>query len=290
MSSAPVTAAQGQIAPPTERELTTIARLLYDSAGIVLAQGKASMVQARLSKRMRSLGLGDFASYLALFEGAGSAEELRYLISALTTNVTQFFRESHHFETLRTQALPPLIERARRGSRVRLWSAGCSNGQEPYTIAMELAALAPDLDKLDIRLLATDIDPQMVERGRDGYYEDAALAAVPAALRKKYVRDEAGGGRICDTLRRLVSFRELNLHGDWPMKGRFDVIFCRNVVIYFDAPSQDRLWRRFEAALADGGWLFVGHSERVTANPQSRLTPAGITTYRLPESPSRSLP
>lgn len=288
MSSA-LAANSAQIAPPTERELSAIARLLYDEAGIVLASGKSSMVQARLSKRMRSLGLADFASYLAQFDGATAAEEKRFLVSALTTNVTQFYRESHHFDTLRSQALPGLIDRARQGGRVRLWSAGCSNGQEPYTIAMELAALAPDIESLDIKLLATDIDPQMIERGRAGHYEAAALAAIPPALRKRYVQDEGSGGTMAPLLRGLVSFRELNLHGDWPMKGRFDVIFCRNVVIYFDAPSQDRLWRRFESVLADGGWLFVGHSERVSPDPHSRLAPAGITTYRLPESPSRSL-
>ncbi|MFB2595052.1 protein-glutamate O-methyltransferase CheR [Paracoccus sp. p4-l81] len=278
--SAPAQAG-GAIAPPTEKELGAISRLLYEGSGIVLAPGKASMVQARLSKRMRALGVADFAGYLNLFDTDAAAEESRHLVSALTTNVTQFFRESHHFDTLRTEILPDLIARARAGGRVRLWSAGCSNGQEPYTIAMEIAQAAPDFEALDIRVLATDIDPVMVERGRNGHYEAAVIAAIPAPLRKKFMTEAGTGATMSDSLRRLVSFRELNLHGDWPMRGKFDVIFCRNVVIYFDAPSQDRLWRRFEDKMAPGGWLFVGHSERVTAHPQSRLTTAGITTYRL---------
>lgn len=280
--------AGGGIAPPTERELMAISKRLYEAAGIVLAPGKASMVQARLSKRMRALGIGSFASYLSLFDGPDADEESRFLVSALTTNVTNFYRESHHFDTLRSQCLPPLLDHARRGGRVRIWSAGCSNGQEPYTIAMELAEQARDLDTLDVRILATDIDPQMIERGKEGRYDSAAFTPIPAALRKKYIIEQGESGQVCDNLRRIVSFRELNLHGDWPMRGRFDVIFCRNVVIYFDAAAQDRLWRRFEAAMTDGGWLFVGHSERVSANPQSRLLTAGITTYRLPDPLSRS--
>lgn len=268
-------------AAPSDAELAAIARVLYSDAGIVIAPGKGSMVQSRLGKRLRALGLRDYASYIALIISEAGAEERRAMISALTTNVTQFFRENHHFETLRQSALPPLLECARAGQRIRIWSAGCSNGQEAFSIAMTLADMAPDLGKLDIRILATDIDPQMIARGREALYDPATLTTVPNSLRR-FLTQEDGGMRIVEPLRRLVSFRELNLHDTWPMRGPFDIIFCRNVVIYFDPDSQARLWQRFETVLQPGGWLFVGHSERVPLIPPCKLTTAGITTYRLP--------
>ncbi len=267
-------------AAPDAAELGEIARVLYDHAGIVIAPGKGSMVQSRLGKRLRALGLKDYQSYIALITSDAGNAERREMISALTTNVTQFFRENHHFETLRATALPPLIAQARAGRRVRIWSAGSSNGQEAFSIAMVLADMANDIDKLDIRILATDIDPQMIARGRAAQYDQAAIASIPAPFRR-FLIDTDQGARIVDPLRALITFRELNLHDGWPMKGPFDIIFCRNVVIYFDPEAQLRLWRRFENALAPGGWLFVGHSERVPLDLPCRLATAGITTYRL---------
>ncbi|MGD9917859.1 MAG: protein-glutamate O-methyltransferase CheR [Paenirhodobacter sp.] len=272
---------------PNESELASIARVLHEHAGIVIAPGKGSMVQSRLAKRLRALGLNDYASYIALVTSEAGLDERRAMISALTTNVTHFFRENHHFETLRKEALPPLIARARAGAKVRIWSAGSSNGQEVFSIAMVLADLASDLASLDIRLLATDIDPHMIARGRDAVYDPATIDTIPQPLRR-FLQAEERGWRIAPELRTLVTFRELNLHDSWPMKGRFDVIFCRNVVIYFDPAAQLRLWQRFEAALNPGGWLFVGHSERVPLGAQSALTTAGITTYRLKETGSKS--
>lgn len=270
-------------AAPSETELAAIARVLYTDAGIVIAPGKGSMVQSRLGKRLRALGLRDYQSYIALITSEAGTDERRAMISALTTNVTQFFRENHHFDTLRKSALPSLLERARAGEKIRIWSAGSSNGQEAFSIAITLADMAGDLGKLDIRILATDIDPQMIARGREALYDPAALATVPTPLRR-FLTHEGGGMRVVDPLRRIVSFRELNLHDSWPMRGTFDIIFCRNVVIYFDPESQARLWQRFEAALRPGGWLFVGHSERIPLVPPCRLITAGITTYRLSEA------
>lgn len=268
---------------PNDTELATIARVLYSDAGIVIAPGKGSMVQSRLGKRLRALGLRDYKSYIALITSEAGVDERRAMISALTTNVTQFFRENHHFETLRRITLPPLIERARAGERIRIWSAGCSNGQEAFSIAITLADMVTDLDKLDIRILATDIDSQMIACGRKAIYDPAALATVPVALHRFLTRNSLGLS-VAEPLRRIVSFRELNLHGPWPMRSPFDIIFCRNVVIYFDPNSQTRLWQRFEEMLRPGGWLFVGHSERVPLVSPCRLITAGITTYRLPEA------
>ena len=269
---------------PSEAELREIAKILHDHAGIVIAPEKGSMVQSRLAKRLRALGLTSYAGYIALVSSENGRDERREMVSALTTNVTHFFRENHHFELLRKHALPSLIDRARAGERLRIWSAGSSNGQEAYSIAMTLAELAPDVGRLDVRILATDIDPRMIAQGAQGRYEPGLVAAVPEPLRHKYFVPEDGQLRIVPALRDLLAFRELNLHEPWPMKGRFDIIFCRNVVIYFDPAAQSRLWQRFEMALNPGGWLMVGHSERVPATSHSRLVSAGITTYRLPSA------
>ncbi|MFP1644886.1 CheR family methyltransferase [Pontitalea aquivivens] len=276
---------------PSKADVARIAAILHEAAGIVIAPGKQSMVQSRLAKRLRALGLTDFASYLALVTSDRGAEERRRMVSALTTNVTHFFREAHHFETLRTKVLPPLLQHARARQRVRLWSAGCSSGQEAYSIAMTIADLAgPDLDRLDLKILATDIDGDMVARGTAALYDAASIEGVPDAMRQRFLTPEAGGFRVVPALRAMVSFRELNLHDRWPMKGCFDVIFCRNVVIYFDAPTQEKLWARFETALTPGGWLFVGHSERVPLRANGALRTAGITTYRRDEIPQNGDP
>ena len=262
-------------------ELAAISDLIQRSAGIVIAPGKASMVQSRLAKRLRACGLRDYASYIDLIRSPSGSDELREMISALTTNVTQFFRESHHFNFLKETALPPLIAKAKRGGRLRIWSAGCSSGQEAYSIAMVLAELEPDFEKLDIRILATDIDPSVISEARNGLYELGSIESIPEPYRNKYFEAEGTKFRVCVPLRNLVTYRELNLHETWPMKGKFEIIFCRNVVIYFSAEAQNRLWHRFEEALTEDGWLFVGHSERVPQRPGSRLHTVGITTYRL---------
>lgn len=266
---------------PDPAEMAAIAAIAHAEAGLVIAPDKASMVQSRLAKRLRALSLPDYASYIALVQSTEGAEERRRMISSLTTNVSHFFREPHHFDLLRQKALPPLIDRLRGGGRVRIWSAGCSNGQEAYSIAMTVLDLAPDAAERDFRILASDIDPVVIAKGRTATYEETAFDTVPQALRQKFLEPVSGGMRLVATARRLVKFHELNLHATWPMKGRFDAIFCRNVVIYFDSPTQQELWRRFAAALAPGGWLFVGHSERVPTSPATRFETAGITTYRL---------
>lgn len=276
----------GQVAP-TGAEFRAIAQLLSDTTGIVLAPGKTSMVQSRLAKRLRALGLATYKDYIALVSSEGGRDECRRMVSALTTNVTHFFRENHHFETLRQVVLPRLLEEARCGGRVRLWSAGSSNGQEAYSIAMTIAELAPDFATLNLRILATDIDPLMIEQGAKGIYPAAALEAVPENLRKKYFRKEGEDYQVVSNLRGLVQFRELNLHDRWPMRGKFDVIFCRNVVIYFAPAAQALLWERFEEQLTPGGYLFVGHSERVTDGKHSNLRTAGVTTYQLTNRTSR---
>jgi chemotaxis protein methyltransferase CheR len=208
------------------------------------------------------------------------------MLAALTTNVTRFFREPHHFEHLKTQVLPPLLEKARAGERVRLWSAACSSGQEPYSIALTVLSLLPDAPRYDIKILASDIDPNMVAEGAAGVYGAAALEPVPAELRDRWFTPVAGkpgekSWGASEALRSLIAFRELNLIGEWPMKGRFHAIFCRNVVIYFNDDTQAQVWSRFTPRMEPGGVLYIGHSERVSGPAAAVLQPAGITTYRL---------
>ena len=265
----------------TAEDFRHIAQTLHAHAGIALSEGKAALVYSRLAKRLRLLGLRSFRDYCALIDGVEGVDERQAMMAALTTNVTRFYREPHHFDHLRDKVMPELAAKARAGGRVRLWSAACSNGQEPYSMAMTVLDVLPEAAELDVRILATDIDPNMVAEGAAGVYSDDLLAPVPAASRKHFTPVAGAPGRFSAdaTLRRLVAFKELNLIGDWPMRGRFDVIFCRNVVIYFDDATQERVWGRFTPILNPGGVLYIGHSERVTGPAAHLLQPAGLTTY-----------
>ncbi|MBY0422824.1 MAG: protein-glutamate O-methyltransferase CheR [Parvularculaceae bacterium] len=268
----------------TERDFRAVAAAIYEDAGISLTAEKQPLVYSRLAKRLRALELSSFDQYVALIESPDGAEERRNMLAALTTNVTRFFREPHHFELLRDVVLPPLLREAERGGRVRLWSAGCSNGQEPYSIALTLLEACPRAASLDVKVLASDIDPVVVAHARAGVYDDGQAESVPGALRAKYfaVSSESGVRRWTASaeLKSLIAFRELNLNGVWPMKGPFDAIFCRNVVIYFDEPTQQKLWSRYEQLLSPEGWLFVGHSERVSGPALAKFTSEGVTSYR----------
>lgn len=270
----------------TAEDFRHIAHILHSHAGIALNEGKAALVYSRLAKRLRVLGLRSFRDYCDLVQGVDGVDERQAMTAALTTNVTRFYREPHHFDHLRDQVMPELAERARRGGRVRLWSAACSNGQEPYSMAMTVLSVLPEAAELDFRILATDIDPNMVSEGNIGVYPEEALEPAPVALRNKYFdKDACPNGRPLlaanDELRALVSFRELNLIGDWPMRGKFDVVFCRNVVIYFDDATQERVWKRFVPMMNPGATLYIGHSERVSGPAMNQLRTSGLTTYRL---------
>lgn len=269
----------------TGSDFRQIAAMLHADTGIHLPESKATLVYSRLAKRLRALGLKSFRDYCAIVTTSGGVDERQHMLAALTTNVTGFFREPHHFEYLRKHVLPPLVEVARRGGRVRFWSAACSNGAEPYSIGLTLLSVMPDAVSFDIKVLATDIDPNMVAEGSRGVYSDALLQPVPADMRLRWftaTRDDEGKAwTACEALRSLVVFRELNLIGHWPMRGKFDVIFCRNVVIYFEEETQARLWGRFTPYLAPRGRLYIGHSERLSGPAAALFDSEGITTYRL---------
>ncbi len=267
--------------PMTRRDLQDIAAMIYQDAGIFMNESKASLVYSRLAKRIRKLGLKSFQAYCQLVSSEAGAQERRQMLSLLTTNFTRFFREEHHFDHLRDTVLPDLVKRAKAGGRVRIWSAGCSQGQEPYTIALTVLSVLPDVDRYDFKILATDIDPLVIAHARAGIYDDSAIETVSPQMRKKWFKpaDNRGEWRVDPALQRLIAFRELNLMTDWPFKGPFDVLFCRNVVIYFDEPTQARIWTRYRDMLADGGWLYIGHSERLSGEAKDNFRTAGITTY-----------
>jgi chemotaxis protein methyltransferase CheR len=266
----------------TEEDFRRISAMLHADAGIAIPETKATLVYSRLAKRLRALGLRSFRDYCALVADGRGGDERQKMLAALTTNVTRFFREPHHFEHLESKVLPPLQAHAKAGGRVRLWSAGCSNGQEPYSIALTILTRLPEAADLDVRVLATDIDPNMVAEGKAGIYRDDLVAAIPEPVRRRWMTPLDGGRswQAGDAMRRLVSFRELNLIGEWPMKGPFDVIFCRNTVIYFEEDTQSRVWSRFEPMLKPGGALYIGHSERLTGPATARFENDGLTTYR----------
>ncbi|MDD2861217.1 MAG: protein-glutamate O-methyltransferase [Acidiphilium sp.] len=267
----------------TAEDFRRISAMIHADAGISMPAHKATLVYSRLAKRLRILGLKDFSEYCALVASAEGSGERQEMLAALTTNVTRFYREPHHFEHLRTQILPPLIASARKGGRVRLWSAACSSGQEPYSIALTVLALLPDAAQRDIRILATDIDPNMIAIGKSGLYDRSAIEPVPSDLRQRWfapVEGDRGMVRIADQARALVEFRRLNLIGDWPMRGTFQAIFCRNVAIYFDDPTQGKIWSRMVTLLDPAGALYIGHSERVSGPAERKLRSDGITTYR----------
>ncbi len=271
-----------------DSDFDALARLARREFGLSLAVSKKPLVASRLSRRLRARRLAAFQDYLQLLDNPAEADERLELISALTTNVTSFFREAHHFETLRTEILPELVNRTSTRRRVRLWSAGCSSGQEAFSIAMTLLDAWPEAPQQDVRILATDIDPKIVARARQASYPAADGDTIPARLRRFWTVSGQGGntqgsdaqGRVSDEVRSLVTFAELNLVGDWPFRGQFDAIFCRNVAIYFDKETQQRLWQRLAERLTPGGLLCIGHSERVTGPALDQLQSQGITSYR----------
>ncbi len=260
-----------------------IASLAYNECGLKLVAEKKSMIQSRLRGRLKVLEIRDFRTYSRFVSSSEGANERRQMISALTTNVSHFFREKHHFDRLTRNILPALHSGVISGRKLRIWSAGCSNGQEPYSIAMALISFFPRIFEHDVRILATDVDPKVIEFATTGKFPDKMLAGVDAATKEKYFSvDDCQPEPIFtarNELRQLIRFRELNLLANWPMQGQFDVVFCRNVVIYFDLATQNRLWPRFNSVINPGGHIFLGHSERIS-NPEAMgFTSDGPTTY-----------
>ena len=241
-----------------------VVTLAYAWAGLAIPNGKEGLVHSRLARRLRETGHASFSSYLDWLEKGAPPAERTAVIDLLTTNKTDFFREPAHFDFLLERVLPPLV--ARRAP-IRLWSAGCSSGEEPYTLAMLLRETLPD--GYDVRILATDISTRILERAKLGRYTAEQMAGVDDARRRRWFTEQPSPQgpqySVKAELKAMIRFAHLNLMGDWPMKGPFDAVLCRNVMIYFDKPTQARLVRRYWELLAPDGYLFVGHSESLTS-------------------------
>ncbi|MBE0537342.1 MAG: protein-glutamate O-methyltransferase [Phycisphaerae bacterium] len=254
----------------SEKEFRLISGLVYKHCGINLHDGKKELVRARLAKRLRLCGFTSFAEYINYVLKDTSGSEFSSLVDCLSTNLTSFFREAQHFDFLRTTLLPQLMERKRRrqSCRLRAWSAGCSSGEEPYTIAIVLLEAVEGQGRWDTKVLATDISTAILEKAKQGLYDEQRIAPLSAMQRASFLTARRAAGRkvfeVSDRLRSTVVFRYLNLMADWPVKGPLDFIFCRNVMIYFDKPTQQRLISRYYDLLDSGGVLFTGHSESLT--------------------------
>lgn len=268
-----------------------IAQHLQGATGIVLSEAKKGLAVSRLSRRLRALQLDDFDAYCDVLLGPNGDAELKEMILLLTTNVTRFFREPHHFECLAKQILPQLMDRAKSGGRVRIWCAGCSSGEEAYSGAMTVLESFPQAASLDVRILATDIDSSVITTGRHGRYCLNPEDFSEHQILRKYLVEVPGAPQqfeVTPPIKSLVQFGKLNLQDPWPMQGKFDVIFCRNVVIYFSMATQQRLWPRFATALNVGGHLMIGHSERVTGSAAEVLQSIGVTHYELKDRGART--
>lgn len=266
----------------TDKQFNVISQIAYSEAGLVLVKAKMSMISARLSKRVKSLRLADLDAYFEVLNSSQRAVELPNLLSTLTTNVSHFFREDHHFRTFSEEIIPDLVTRAKADEKIRIWSAGCSNGQELFSTAIALSEGFPDFLKYDVKLLGTDIDQKVIETAKLGIYEKTQMRGVSSERAQKFFSNDPLNHRfkVNKELLKAVTFRKLNLIQDWPMKHPFDVIFCRNVVIYFDEETQTRLWRRFSDVMKPNSWLFLGHSERIQESQENSFEPWGVTTYR----------
>jgi chemotaxis protein methyltransferase CheR len=244
----------------TAEDFQRLTRLVHAAAGINLAKGKEGLVRARLAARIRALGLANYKAYVDIVAKDPNGSEMDVTIDLLTTNKTSFFREDQHFKLL-----TDMMAR-NTPNKLRIWSAACSTGEEPYSIAMTLAAAGAVPPACDLKILGTDICRQALATAEGATYPTALARDVPATLARRYLEQAEGGNvRIRQSLRDLISFARLNLMGSWPMRGPFDVIFCRNVMIYFDHPTQERLVARMRTLLAPGGLLLIGAAESLSA-------------------------
>jgi len=263
----------------SDKEFKELASFVYSHCGIYLHEGKREMVKARLSKQMRLKGFTTYRNYIHHVTTDTTGNEVVELINAISTNLTSFFRESRHFDYLKDTLIPELNRRSLANPRLRAWSAGCSTGEEPYTLAMVfLENLASSVK--DFKILATDISTRVLHQAMTGVYSEERINTIPSHLAGKYFsKESASMGRAYranESLRRVVHFARLNLMEPFPLKGPFQVIFCRNVMIYFDQPSREDLVRRFHHLLSPGGHFFVGHSESLTgiAHPFNYVAPS----------------
>lgn len=250
---------EGREFPFTDQDFERVRKLIYELAGISLSPIKRDMVYSRLARRLRATGHRSFGEYLAHLE-RGYPEELEAFTNALTTNLTAFFREEHHFPILQEFLRPRMGQ-----PQIAIWSSAASTGEEPYSIAMTVAELFGGIPP-HVKILASDVDTNVLEKARAGIYPMERIEKLPEHLVRKYFLrgqgSQAGLVRVKPELQSMITYRRINLlDASWPMRGPFDAIFCRNVMIYFDKPTQRRILEKFVPLLAPDGLLFAGHSE-----------------------------
>lgn len=249
----------------TDRDFNRIRQLVSQHTGISLSDAKRDMVYSRLARRLREVSMQDFNSYCALIDSPAGESELLNFTNAITTNLTSFFREPHHFDYLQKTLLPELLKKNAHTRRLRIWSAGCSTGEEPYSLAIAIREVVPETSDWDIKILATDLDSNVLARGKSGIYDAERVSGLSSQRVKNWFLhgkgDKSNLVRVHPCLQDMITFNRLNLMNAWPIKEPFDFIFCRNVVIYFDKPTQSILFDRYADLLIDDGRLFLGHSE-----------------------------
>lgn len=274
-----VTGYENREFPMTNTDFHSIVKLAAEHTGISLSDQKKDMIYSRLSRRIRSLKLTSFEGYLSYFS-TNRERELSDFINTITTNLTSFFRESHHFDYLEKNVIPELKKVHKVDKKIRIWSAGCSSGQEPYSISMMLQRSGFSAD-WDVKVLATDLDSDVLAKGRNAVYDLADIENVDQRYIQGYIQqsDKSSDIRVKESIRKYITFKRLNLLEKWPMRGPFDVIFCRNVVIYFDKPTQKALFDKYADMLPMGGYLFIGHSENLHGI-SDRFEHLGSTIYR----------
>lgn len=265
--------------PMSDHNFNRIKSIAYEITGINLTDQKKNMIYSRLARRIRAKNFDSFDQYCSLIESTGN-NEITDFVNAITTNLTSFFREAHHFDYLKSTVFPYLLKKHAKTHRIRMWSAGCSTGEEPYSIAMCLREAMP-VESWDIKLLATDLDTNVVEHAKAGVYALDRIDGLDVSRKKKWFQKDSSGENalVSPELKKVVTFKQLNLLNQWPMGGPFDVIFCRNVVIYFDKETQMKLFDRYAEILAPNGYLFIGHSENLS-KVTDRFKPIGRTIYQ----------
>jgi chemotaxis protein methyltransferase CheR len=249
----------------TDRLFQQFSEIVYRECGINLHSGKKSLLQARLNKRLRATGIQTYGDYYGFLVSKQDSQEIVHFLDCISTNLTYFFREPQHFDFL-NQVIPDLIEQKIRekSNRIRIWSAGCSTGEEPYSLAMCIMEHLGISKRMDVKILATDISTRVLSIAMQGVYGNDKLKSIASGLKSKYLRNTNGNHHqyeIASELKNIITFSRLNLKEQYPFKGPFDIIFCRNVMIYFDKETQENLVNKMARYLAVGGYLFVGHSE-----------------------------
>jgi chemotaxis protein methyltransferase CheR len=269
----------------SDKDFARLKDFIYTQCGIRITDAKKTMLQTRLHKRLRSLKMASFCRYCDyLFSDQGSEDELVEMINVVTTNKTDFFREPSHFDYLANSVLPRLTSHGDFNRTIMVWSAGCSTGEEPYTLAMVLKEFIKDKRGFDFVVLATDISTKVLETAKTAIYDDRLITAIPEEFKKNYLLKSKNADkkvfRIAPELRRHVAFRRLNfMDENFGFREKMDIIFCRNVIIYFDKATQEKLLAKFCSNLSPSGYLFLGHSETLLGMdlPLQQLAP---TVYR----------